>query len=680
MCQYHVLLGRRSAKRRYWRWRDHLNGPGVDWRRDLCCELDAPSGLAASPSTLVPNFSKARATDPMQTRFHGWANNDISDWTLKERGRPVQLAGGLVRAPSIKSASGSEPFLPLRRPRGSLVASRPSSLDRSLRSLLELQPVSLDTDPDLRPKSSSTSDAVMLLFSLASSGGSSSSSRELHTASSGRRGSARTSQWCDLGRVEASAVDRWTPAAAATTKLVDVGAPAGRFFWKTWMDVETGLKTVFSFSLTILLMDEAAGEATVSCWWKMEPTVIFLTLLGRTSPVVALADVTVAVAPGTWHWLKLVISSLTDSLLASFCLLAIIETTDAPAMMDDGTSSCLVPHAHDALLRFKHDVNNWRWLSVNDVVSIADVGGFTTAGGERGGVGSVVLDSSAGGLVGICCCFSLTGDGEESGKAECLRAEKPARGLTGDFDPSRRIEPVVGQFHADLPNAGDRDSGAGIFNGVGGPLELRRFSDEATASARLDSTSSFITGGGGSSSTSTTAAFRIFSSSVGVSGRELEGVISSGTAVSSHNVSVLSDRVLFSSGNSATMGLVSIASSVLFVVGAEFKFRLTSSISGGIVKHSSDCVDGKMLLKSPPELAGCVMDVAEPCSLFRRLRTSCDLERLRNEWRRSLDWAALGWRTSQRWSLEREMLSLISQRRSRDLDVLLRKLEAATRS
>lgn len=100
-------------------------------------------------STLVPNFSKARATEPMHTRFHGCTSKEMSDWTLSDRGRPDQLSG--ATASSVSSSSASEASVSGNSTSASATGSRrsgPSSLDRSLRSLLELQPVSLETDPD----------------------------------------------------------------------------------------------------------------------------------------------------------------------------------------------------------------------------------------------------------------------------------------------------------------------------------------------------------------------------------------------------------------------------------------------------------------------------------------------------------------------------------------------------
>jgi len=130
---------------------DHFS-PGVDWRRErkllLTAGVDA-SGSIGWSSTLVPNFSKARATEPMQTRFHGCTNREMSDCTLRDRGRPVQLSG--ATASSDSSSSASEASVSGSSTSVSATGSRrsgPSSLERSLRSLLELQPVSLDTEPD----------------------------------------------------------------------------------------------------------------------------------------------------------------------------------------------------------------------------------------------------------------------------------------------------------------------------------------------------------------------------------------------------------------------------------------------------------------------------------------------------------------------------------------------------
>lgn len=199
-------------------------------------------------------------------------------------------------------------------------------------------------------------------------------------------------------------------------------------------------------------------------------------------------------------------------------------------------------------------------------------------------------------------------------------------GLTGDLLAADEVFPSavlaldVGQFHGDLPKDGDRASVSDVIFGTGGPFELSRFNDDATASARLSTGSCFTSSCGwavsqvafvvvwlqlaGASDTAASAsAFWVaeLSSCVGVSERELDGVISSAKSAvvvfssSSHNVSVLSDRTLFNSKISSTLipsvGDVSSVESV-----PRFGRILGSSPLSrvGIVKHSSDCVAGRI--------------------------------------------------------------------------------------
>jgi hypothetical protein len=87
----------------------------------------------------------------------------------------------------------------------------------------------------------------------------------------------------------------------------------------------------------------------------MDPTAIFLTLLGLIGPVLGITGGAALVVLSIFlHLLKLVINSLTDNLVSG-CLL--IET-EVVLLIIAETSSCLDPHAHEALLRFKHDVSN----------------------------------------------------------------------------------------------------------------------------------------------------------------------------------------------------------------------------------------------------------------------------------------------------------------------------------
>lgn len=74
----------------------------------------------------------------------------------------------------------------------------------------------------------------------------------------------------------------------------------------------------------------------------------------------------------------------------------------------------------------------------------------------------------------------VTEDGEGKEKEECEQVTATV---------SNRLALMVGQFQADLIGAPPGDNGSteadGVFNG-GGPFELRRFKEEATASARLE--------------------------------------------------------------------------------------------------------------------------------------------------------------------------------------------------
>ena len=98
--------------------------------------------------SLLPNFSKARATEPVHTRPQGWAIKLKSACTLFERFLTRQsplpiMSSRLLVCVSAVFVSGL--FSPFSQFETEAVLLR--SLSASLES--SLQPVSLDTDPDL---------------------------------------------------------------------------------------------------------------------------------------------------------------------------------------------------------------------------------------------------------------------------------------------------------------------------------------------------------------------------------------------------------------------------------------------------------------------------------------------------------------------------------------------------
>ena len=330
---------------------NHLS-PGVDWRRErklfvIAGVVADANGCIGWSSTLVPNFSKARATEPMHTRFQGCTNNEISDWTLRDRGRPLQLSG--ATASSVSSSSASEASVSGSSTSVSATGSRrsgPSSLDRSLRSLLELQPVSLETEPDRGMDDSLDSGrrggtggaACALICCWISS--------VLQTVSSGRRGRVRASHerwWC-----------------------------VREFFWNAWIEFANGLKTAFSLSLNTAVAIRSLVVSTENTG--------NLILEGAGS----LSSVKLTVGVTAELWLKLLIRSHTRSLTSPF-----LAKVGVVAM-----SSCFDPYAHDALRRFKIDGNMLRWSSVNELVSIdAALAVFSAAAalGHKGSDGDRVL-------------------------------------------------------------------------------------------------------------------------------------------------------------------------------------------------------------------------------------------------------------------------------------------------